>query len=719
VPLTPLVLRQDQSSEATGLSAVAYLAAGLEHRFVPPGQIARWLSTLPPEVQQQAITALRESETGLATLPVLSWLPAIALPLDPAQLIAAADIAARQGRRQTALAWLRRLATCAAVPSMQTARAADIAETLGSYDALSLASDWRGALQSIDPTPATIARLEQRLVERNPLRSRAKLDKALSELRQAAEAGLREDPQDSARAIAMAHALALGGEPDRAADLLAECHAREPSNADVLTEWMLHVERTDNPKKVCEIAAKRLALGYDENAALSDLRARRAVGEARAIPERVRSYGDAAGLLVRNEHPRNCFFLGEFTDALRAAEALLDEEPKSRPTRALAIAAAIELGALETAEHHVSYFDPGDDDVALMERDLFQYEISEQRARATATAPISSSVLAPLNRLFARYGCQPLALDGSKRFGLSALVGAAEEEPACLAPLDQSYGPAPLTEGPLVSVIMTSFNSAQYVETAIRSILDQSYTPIEMIVVDDASTDATPEILRRLERTHPQLRTILKPTNEGTYVSKNQALREARGTYVAFQDSDDWSHPDRIGKSVAALESNCDIVGLTTDWLRMTSDGQIVIKPGGQISHVCCISLVFRRETVLNRAGFFDSVRVEADHEYIRRIRLLFGRHAVARLRWPLLIGRAHAASLTADPAFGIKRTGFTEPRLDYQRAYRVWHEEIRSGDASGFLAFPLPERPFSAPPMILPHHLPSTAAGTPAEQDA
>jgi hypothetical protein len=104
----------------------------------------------------------------------------------------------------------------------------------------------------------------------------------------------------------------------------------------------------------------------------------------------------------------------------------------------------------------------------------------------------------------------------------------------------------------------------------------------------------------------------------------------------------------------------------------------------------------------MRQLGFFDSVRIEADMEFIRRMRLAFGASAVLRLRWPLLFGRAHADSLTANEEYGITRTGFTGPRLEYQAAQRGWHAAIVDG-ASNYMPFPLARRPFEAPELILP----------------
>ena len=173
------------------------------------------------------------------------------------------------------------------------------------------------------------------------------------------------------------------------------------------------------------------------------------------------------------------------------------------------------------------------------------------------------------------------------------------------------YGP--LTEGPLVSVVMTTFNVEQFVTTAVMSILNQNYPHLEVIVVDDCSRDGTLTELQGLARNDARMRVIAKSGNDGTYVSKNLGIGKARGKYVALQDSDDWSHPDRLGKSIAVLEARPDVVALTTEWVRMTTDGNLVIQSTGKCAYRSCISLVLKRKEVLSRAGFFDSVRAEGD----------------------------------------------------------------------------------------------------------
>lgn len=387
---------------------------------------------------------------------------------------------------------------------------------------------------------------------------------------------------------------------------------------------------------------------------------------------------------IRREHARNHFFAGRFAEAAREAE---DWPADDAEFGLLAMAIALEQAAPEAALAHAARLEQ-----AGAER-AFPLEFPLFRCAALTRAGDWAAGLAALDPMFARYGARPLRRDASlPGDAFDQLRGAGMPADATLA-----------FDGPMVSVVMTSFNSAAYLPTAVRSILEQSWRNLELIVVDDASTDATPALLRQLEQQEPRLRVILKSTNDGTYVSKNIGLLQARGEFIALQDSDDWSHPDRLACSIGQLLRRPALIGLTTDWLRMTSAGEVIIKAGGQISHLCCISLVFRRAPVLQRIGFFDSVRVAADLEFIQRLGLAFGERAAPRLRWPLLVGRARADSLTAHEDYGLARTGFTAIRRDYHASAEAWHDRIRAEQAAPRMPFPLTTRCFDAHALILP----------------
>lgn len=113
---------------------------------------------------------------------------------------------------------------------------------------------------------------------------------------------------------------------------------------------------------------------------------------------------------------------------------------------------------------------------------------------------------------------------------------------------------------PFVSVIMPVYNAKKYVGEAIESILDQTYKNFECIIVDDASTDETPTILESYRKKDARITVVRNERNKGVTKSLNNALRFARGKYIARMDADDWSYPERLQLQVNLMERQSDVV---------------------------------------------------------------------------------------------------------------------------------------------------------------
>lgn len=114
------------------------------------------------------------------------------------------------------------------------------------------------------------------------------------------------------------------------------------------------------------------------------------------------------------------------------------------------------------------------------------------------------------------------------------------------------------SENPLVSVIVTNYNHASYVTQALDSIKNQSYRNLEVIFVDDASTDNSKELVADWSSKNPgvlSLRIFLE-SNRGKWFALNQAIAKASGELVTLQDADDASSPTRIERQVLALRQN-------------------------------------------------------------------------------------------------------------------------------------------------------------------
>ena len=107
----------------------------------------------------------------------------------------------------------------------------------------------------------------------------------------------------------------------------------------------------------------------------------------------------------------------------------------------------------------------------------------------------------------------------------------------------------------LVSIIMPSYNTAKYILESIESVLKQTYTNWELIIVDDCSTDNTDEVIATF-LCDDRIRYIKNEKNSGAAVSRNRALAEAKGKYIAFLDSDDLWEPEKLEKQLSFMTEN-------------------------------------------------------------------------------------------------------------------------------------------------------------------
>lgn len=114
---------------------------------------------------------------------------------------------------------------------------------------------------------------------------------------------------------------------------------------------------------------------------------------------------------------------------------------------------------------------------------------------------------------------------------------------------------------PEISVLMPAYNAERYIEAAIRSLEEQTVENWELIVVDDCSTDGTAQLLRRLAAEDPRIRPIFSAENRGAAASRNLALEQCRGSYVALLDADDLWRPRKLERQLALAEkTGADIV---------------------------------------------------------------------------------------------------------------------------------------------------------------
>ncbi len=99
---------------------------------------------------------------------------------------------------------------------------------------------------------------------------------------------------------------------------------------------------------------------------------------------------------------------------------------------------------------------------------------------------------------------------------------------------------------PLVSVIIPTYNRFKYIQRAIKSVLNQTFQSFEIIVVDDASTDSTADYILSLQNIHQNIYYHYLPTNKGAQAARNFGIKESKGKWIAFLDSDDEWLPNRL-----------------------------------------------------------------------------------------------------------------------------------------------------------------------------
>ena len=123
----------------------------------------------------------------------------------------------------------------------------------------------------------------------------------------------------------------------------------------------------------------------------------------------------------------------------------------------------------------------------------------------------------------------------------------------------------------LVSIIMPSFNTGQFIADAIESVINQSYNNWELIIIDDCSRDNTDDVVEYYLR-DTRIQYYKNPANMGAAYSRNRALQIAKGKWIAFLDSDDIWHSDKLKKQITFMENN-DLHFSYTNYSEMDEEG--------------------------------------------------------------------------------------------------------------------------------------------------
>jgi len=253
----------------------------------------------------------------------------------------------------------------------------------------------------------------------------------------------------------------------------------------------------------------------------------------------------------------------------------------------------------------------------------------------------------------------------------------------------------------LVSIVMTAYNSEKYITYALHSLLAQTYENIEIIVVDDCSTDNTTNIVKNIAKYDQRVTLIRLKENVGTYVAKNIALTYINGEYVICHDSDDYAHPAKIENQIMPLIKNPKLVASISYWIRIDEDGQYYARYYPSMMKLNMSSLMFRRG-IIEKIGYYDNVRTGADSEYFHRIALAYGEKSLIKIKKPLSLGAHRSDSLMNDKERGHKQDSISHERLSYYEAWMKWHMKLLKENKIPYISFPNKKRAFNAPKGII-----------------
>lgn len=227
---------------------------------------------------------------------------------------------------------------------------------------------------------------------------------------------------------------------------------------------------------------------------------------------------------------------------------------------------------------------------------------------------------------------------------------------------------------PLVSVVMPVYNAQPYLTVAVTSILEQTYTHFELIIIEDGSTDGSLKTLHALKSQHPEkIKLLQNGSNQGVIYSLNKGIAAAQGKYIARMDADDIAFQDRLAQQVGFLEQHPDygLVGtgmlefqnyrIQRYWYSFTTDEKLRVKAQ--------FNSPFAHPTVMMRRAVLDTIAgYNLDYPVVEDYRLwldIMNHWKVANLKQPLLFYRIHHGNTSKNRRFA--------QRQGLEKIYSAW----------------------------------------------
>ena len=233
-----------------------------------------------------------------------------------------------------------------------------------------------------------------------------------------------------------------------------------------------------------------------------------------------------------------------------------------------------------------------------------------------------------------------------------------------------------------VSIIMPAFNAKDTIGEAIASALNGTHRNLEILLIDDGSSDGTDKIVTGMARQDPRIKYYKNPKNLGAYKSRNLMLQAATGKFIAFLDSDDTWEPNKLEECLKLLKKHPEVKSVGHALRYLNKEGQKVsyiptyptnqeelqdVQENGALPWVFPTALVVEREAILEIGGFLDRWKVGADTELMARLAQKYGMLAT---KMPLGNYRVLGNSLT-DKYWLNKRLAIDCVKENQQRRIR------------------------------------------------
>lgn len=238
---------------------------------------------------------------------------------------------------------------------------------------------------------------------------------------------------------------------------------------------------------------------------------------------------------------------------------------------------------------------------------------------------------------------------------------------------------------PLVSVIMSVYNTEQYLAFAIESILAQSYSDFEFIIISDGSTDKSYNVIKKFAAKDKRISIINRAANKGLIASLNEGLDAARGNFIARQDADDISLPERLHLQVEYLQNHPEIGLLGTNIAVINEKGDKVSRKIANVNFLTTpddlklaevFSNQFAHGSIMVRASLVKKLRYDNAFKHAEDFELwsrISRQSQVANLKEPLYLWRLHQSGVTSANSNQMTNQALVIARREFE--YYMMHK--------------------------------------------